>query len=380
MVALYHELPDRRQVEAALRPRSIALRNVGDRAELVESLGQATAAVIALPALRPQESAWLHRTFLDRPGSPACIVVTPLSIGAVQQARALAEHAGFDIVWAEEVADRLASVVERASTANPRPLWTLGRRIVGGPALRPLLREVASHICRLEIGLTYTPPPPVCQIAGSPPWPRHGKVPPGRFRDALARPPSPDGRSEQLVGWALLLQACESLGKPRKGADPTGLNPIFPKGTLGRCAARLLGWPLDRALQSPREVRSRFQEWQQESDRYGSSHPPPPTTIRDLCRLWSYDAATLRRYWGREMPLRCRSKQLLSWSMLFWALDQRRRDQPWLQVTRRAQCQRRTLERYSRRLASCGLQAAANDPSLANRAFWSWVNECWTDR
>ena len=382
MIVLYSEVLDH-AVEAVFRDAVAPMlsRRASSRDKLVEELDQVTVAVVALPSLRCEEADWLRNMVSHRPGPPSWIVVTPLSIGAVQQSRALSEHEGFYfyVVWAEEAADRLALVVERMSAESPYPMWTLGRRIVGNPELRPRLRDVVSHICRLEIGITYTPSSDLSNdvLAG---LARQGDVRPGHLRDALASSPSPDGRSEQLVGWSLLLAACESASKLRgSGTAPMRLESAhFPIGTLSRCAARLLGWSLQRALRSPREVRSRFAEWRSESQRFGSSHPPPPTTVRDLSKLWFYDTATLRRVWGTELPLRCRSKRLLAWSMLFWALGQRRREQPWHQVAKRAQCQRRTLERYSRQLAGCGLQAAAMNPSLASRAFWTWVNESWT--
>ena len=72
-----------------------------------------------------------------------------------------------------------------------------------------------------------------------------------------------------------------------------------------------------------------------------------------------------------------RSKQLLSWSMLFWALEQRRRGRRWSEIAARARCTTRTLERYSRLLTGRPLGAATKDHQLATRAFWTWVKTVW---
>lgn len=247
-----------------------------------------------------------------------------------------------------------------------------------GPAFATSCRMFAV----LKSDLSMYPPPPRLSRSSDvlAALAKQVDMPPEHLRKALASSPSPDGRSEQVVGWSLLLAASESERQLGGRTAAMRWSNHFPRGTLSRCATRLLGWSLNRALQSPREVRSRFAEWRTESERFGSSHPPPPTTVRDLSKLWFYDTATLRRMWGTELPLRCRTKRILAWSMLFWALDQRRREHPWHHVAKRAQCQRRTLERYSRQLAGCGLQSAASDPSLASKAFWSWVNESWIGR
>ena len=83
---------------------------------------------------------------------------------------------------------------------------------------------------------------------------------------------------------------------------------------------------------------------------------------------------TLRRYWREEVPLRCGPKQLLSWSLLMWAIRQRS-DLKWDVIAQRAGVRRRTLERCSSRLLGCTLAEATRDPDAVQRRFREWVAE-----
>ena len=244
-------------------------------------------------------------------------------------------------------------------------------------AATPASRHCFAHLRVANRSDPFPPPPPMfpdgsrrllTKLA------RNVDATPSSLQSLWTNPTPLDRRSEQRLGWALLLQACEE-----RGSRPTTLahNLGLPRGTLQRCSIRLLGWSLDDALRDSAGVRRRFAEWQSETAAFGSSHPPPPTTVRDLTKLWLCDTSTFRLYWGQQIPLKCRSKQLLSWSMLFWALRQRRRGKRWDAIASRARCRRRTLERYSRVLAGSGLKAATDEPTLAARAIWAWARQVW---
>ena len=181
-----------------------------------------------------------------------------------------------------------------------------------------------------------------------------------------------DRRSEQLVGWSLLLLASREDRCARKPIASVSRDLALPPRTLSRCALRLLGRPLHLVQRAPQQVEAQFRLWQAECERFGSYDPPPPTTVSAICSMWSCDPSTLRGYWRGEIPLRCRPKEMLSWSVLWWAIGQRRRGHRWPTVAHRSGCQRRSLQRYSRRLVGCSLGAAAAG-AVSRRIFWSWV-------
>ena len=104
------------------------------------------------------------------------------------------------------------------------------------------------------------------------------------------------------------------------------------------------------------------------------SADPPESSVTNLARLIGIAPDTLRRHWRSDVPLRCGPKRLLSWSLLLWAV----RDRPratWDDIAMRAGLGRRTLERYSARLAGCSLASLGGDPTLARRRFLAWLAE-----
>ena len=372
MVVIHSELAGC-SLEAIVRDAvaPVPVRCARDRGAFCESLAESAVAILAVPALGREEAGWILHEVGRSPGLEL-IVVAPLSIGALQRSRGLLPRGG-RVVWAEEASERLGPAVATALASGRDPMQALGSLILDTPGLRPLLRNVVSHICRLRIGITSTPPPPpglssrvLGDLAAS------VDVDPGTYRRALAAARL-DRRSEQLVGWSLLLRACgedRSAGKPIASVRR---DLALPPGTLSRCALRLLGRPLHLVQRAPHQVEARFRSWQAECGRFGSYDPPPPTTVGAICGLWSCDPSTLRGQWRGGMPLRCRPKELLSWSALWWAIGQRRRGHSWSTVAHRSGCQRRSLERYSRRLVGCSLGAAAAGAAASRRMFWSWV-------
>ena len=345
----------------------VPVRAARDRGAFRESLAESEVAILAVPALGREETEWILDEVGRSPG-PELVIVAPLSIDALQHSRDLVRRGG-RVVWAEEASERLGPAAAAALGAGRDPMQALGSLILDSPGLRPLLRDVVSHICRLRIGITIYPRLSSCvlgDLAAS------VDVDSGTYRRALATAHL-DRRSEQLIGWSLLLRACgedRSAGKPFASVSR---DLALPPRTPSRCAIRLLGQPLHLAQRAPQRVEARFRLWQAECDRFGSYDPPPPTTVGAISGLWSCDPSTLGGYWRGEMPLRCRPKEMLSWSVLWWAIGQRRRGHSWPTVAHRSGCQRRSLQRYSCRLVGCSLGAAAEGAVGSRRIFWSWV-------
>ena len=108
------------------------------------------------------------------------------------------------------------------------------------------------------------------------------------------------------------------------------------------------------------------------SDEWRSS--PPAKSVRDLAQDIELPPETFRRYWKENMPLHCGPKQLLSWALLLWALDERPKER-WDAIASRAGVRRRTIERHSARLLGCTLSTATRDPALVGRRFRRWVSQ-----
>ncbi len=102
---------------------------------------------------------------------------------------------------------------------------------------------------------------------------------------------------------------------------------------------------------------------------------PPPSSVAELARSLCIGASTLSRYWATDVPYRCGPKQLLKWALLFWAIERRTSGESWYGVARSAGRSRRTLRRYAREMAGCGLAAAAEDPDRVRVRFEAWVRE-----
>lgn len=98
----------------------------------------------------------------------------------------------------------------------------------------------------------------------------------------------------------------------------------------------------------------------------------PKSSVSDLASCARVPPDAFRRYWKRQVPLRCSPKQLLQWSVLLWALRERA-SHTWETVSRKAGVRRRTLERYSTRLTGYTLAVAALEPTVVRRRFEEWL-------
>ena len=164
MVVVYSELAGC-SLEAIVRDAvaPVPVRSARDRGAFRELLAESEVAILAVPALGREETEWILHEAGRSPG-PELVIVAPLSIDALQHSRALVPRGG-RVVWAEEASERLGPAVVAALGAGRDPMQALGSLILDSPGLRPLLRNVVSHICRLRIGIIIYPPlPPVCQV------------------------------------------------------------------------------------------------------------------------------------------------------------------------------------------------------------------------
>ena len=104
----------------------------------------------------------------------------------------------------------------------------------------------------------------------------------------------------------------------------------------------------------------------------GADSVPPPSSVGELARHARVPPDAFRRYWRKEMPIQHGPKEFLSWATLLWAVRQRP-GAKWDTIARRAGVRRRTLERYSVRLAGCTLATAGRDPAMVQQRFEQWV-------
>lgn len=98
----------------------------------------------------------------------------------------------------------------------------------------------------------------------------------------------------------------------------------------------------------------------------------PKCSVSDLASCARVPPDAFRRYWKRQVPLRCSPKQLLRWSVLLWAVRERS-SHSWETISRKAGVRRRTLERYSSSLTGRSLAVAALEPVVVRRRFEEWL-------
>ena len=123
----------------------------------VALLSDAEAGVYCTPDYTLDDSTSLRKVVGATVGGPSCVVVTPLSLERLQLLREM-DPSWFEIVWAEEVADRLLIGLERAGWHND-PLQVLANRILASAQPRPSVEKAWRIACGLDQPKS-TPPPP----------------------------------------------------------------------------------------------------------------------------------------------------------------------------------------------------------------------------
>ncbi len=196
---------------------------------------------------------WLRGSFALGPSGPSCIVVTPLSLARLQRLRAI-ESSRFHVVWAEEVKERLGTILDRIDPSHLDPLRHLGRHLVRDYPLHKALARGISQITGLSDDSGCGPPKnSVCELA------EYAGVAPDAFRRYWREQLPLRCRPKELLNWALLLWGIRrrSAASWAAIADAAGVQ----RRTLERAAMRLAGCTLATAARHPDPVRRRFREW-----------------------------------------------------------------------------------------------------------------------
>ena len=157
MVAVYCKYP---QVLEQLRPPLIGVdvewTEVWD--EFTVAMSDAEAGVYFTPDYTLDDSIRLQKVVGAAIGGPSYVIVTPLSLGRLQLLRKM-DRSRFQVVWAEEVGDRLLIGLQRAGW-HADPLQMLANRILASAKPRPVVEKALRIACGLDDRNLPPPPPP----------------------------------------------------------------------------------------------------------------------------------------------------------------------------------------------------------------------------
>ena len=309
----------------------LPVRSVSSRAALEANLNQASAAVVSVPTLGDEEVGWLREMFAGRGGTPACVVVVPLSIGAVQRLRTLRSDC-FHSVWAEEI--RGATRHRRGaghgkgggSPAHPRP---------------PDHRHAGDSADRLG-----------CRVAHLPTAIPTVPQPPSQRRPQGGRTPSGEARPDRQTGPAVPHAAALFDASPRLAAPPRAPGTRHRPRSVRRVATR------DRG---PRRLTS--------ATAHQGPRPGPSVVPRNV-----RPPPALGNGGAPAVPLQGAS-QLVHALLGTRAAPSREAVGRDRRAGRVHPENHRTVIREN--LAGRPLGVAASDPQLATRAFWAWVTTAW---
>ena len=240
--------------------------------DFTEVWSGAEAGVYCTPDYTTNDSARLRKVADASVGGPSLVVVTPLSLGRLQLLREM-DRSRFQVVWAEEVADRLLVGLQRAGW-HMDPLHILASRILASVKPRPAVEKALRITCGLANATTNTnsppphpPPQSVKQLA------HHVYLAPDTLRRYWqADIPLRCGLKE-FLGWAVLLWAVPL--RATKSWYRICSEGKVERRTLERLAHRKVGCTLAVAAQNPDRVTSAFEAWVAErSDRNGATDRP----------------------------------------------------------------------------------------------------------
>ena len=153
MVAVYCKCP---QALEQLRPPLIGVdvewTEVWD--DFTAAMSDAEAGVYFTPDYTLNDSIRLREVAGTAVGGPSYVIVTPLSLGRLQLLREM-DRSRFQVVWAEEVANRLLVGLQQAGW-HADPLQMLANRILASAKPRPSVEKAL----RITCGLDYRNLPP----------------------------------------------------------------------------------------------------------------------------------------------------------------------------------------------------------------------------
>jgi hypothetical protein len=252
MIPLYHEsLVLRNAVERLLA--DAPLESTAGRHEFEALLANADVGIIGLQRCSASDVQWLRR--VSRPGllGPSCIVITPLSIDRVQRLRGI-ESERIQVVWAEEVDDRLVDVLAEIAPWHDDPLRLLGRRILAAGSPHRTVVAAIERTCNLSGDHPPSPPDTsVIELASS------LNLSADSFRRYWREGVPLTCGPKQLLNWAVLLWAVRQ--RPRGKWDAFAKRAGIGRRTLERYGQQLAGCTLAEASRDPGLLKRRFRDW-----------------------------------------------------------------------------------------------------------------------
>ena len=199
------------------------------------------------------EAAWLGSDF--EPLRPPCVVVANLSVESLRRLDPL-RSGRLRVVWADEVEDRLAQVLEQFGTVGRGPLCSLGHRLLSEHSFRPAVREAIRRACGLHRdaqGTRFVPKNSVCQLASE------VNVASSTLRQYWREEVPLRCGLKEFLSWAVLLWGLRARAQAGWSAvaDQVGLQ----RRTLERNFIRMTGCTLVAAARNPERVVGCFNEW-----------------------------------------------------------------------------------------------------------------------
>ena len=227
MVAVYCKCPHlREQLRPPLSGVEVAWTETWDDFTAVRS--GAEVGVYCTPDYTSEDSMRLRKVVVASVGGPGCVVVTPLSLERLQLLREM-DRCWFQVVWAEEVGDRLLVGLQRAGW-HKDPLRIFANRILAGAKPRPQVEKALRIACGLD------QPPPLCQnprtssahrarhlaplLAGGPSHPLRSQGVPRVGGSSLGGAAAPD----QVVGSDLLRRPVQAPHDRAAGSPQAGMH------------------------------------------------------------------------------------------------------------------------------------------------------------
>ena len=269
MIPLYHDTRALRETVEKLLA-DVRLEPTASRREFGPLLAAAEVGIVGLRRCSATDVQWLRR--MSHPGllAPSCIVITPLSIDRLQRLRGI-ESERIQVVWAEEVVDRLADVVARIAPWHDDPLRLLGRRLLAASSPHRSVVEAIKRICNLSGHRPPTrPETSVTELASS------LGISPDSFRRYWREGIPLTCGPKALLNWAVLLWAFRQ--RPRVKWDALANQAGIGRRTLERHGRQLAGCTLAEAARDPKLLKRRFREWA--ADVSAVTAEPAPTCDR----------------------------------------------------------------------------------------------------
>lgn len=218
---------------------------------------------------------WLRSLFPPGLVEPACIVVTPLSLDHVQSLRRVTSNR-VQVVWVEELDDRLLDALDQVDPWHADPVRLLGRRLLSDGSLHGSVVKAIEHICDLTD--EPSPDPPTHSVQG---LARVANVPSDALRRYWRKDVPLACGPKQLLSWRLLLWAVRQRSSTKW--ETIANRAKLQRRTLERHSRRLVGCTLTAAARDPILVKRRFQEWIEEVAKVDPSalHTHLPRRRRD---------------------------------------------------------------------------------------------------